>query len=91
MSGSENTVVDRMWRNTFPIRATVPNGGLNCSVFSENADSGESEAGNAGLFRAVLPDTRKNRTYHSWHVFVPDICPGHICGFLSRLMSHGKF
>jgi glycogen operon protein len=31
--------------------------------------------------RSILLDPRKNRTYHYWHVFVPDIGPGQIYAY----------
>jgi glycogen operon protein len=34
---------------------------------------------------SVIPlDPITNRTYHYWHVFVPDIQPGQICGTETR-------
>src|SRR5574340_143044 len=71
--------------NSFPLGATVSHGGVNFSVFSKNADSVElllfERAEDSGASRTILLDSRKNRTYHYWHVFVPDIVPGQIYAY----------
>ena len=78
-------MIDKMLGNSFPLGATVSQEGVNFSVFSKNADAVElllfESAGDSVPFRTILLDPRKNRTYHYWHVFVPDIGPGQIYGY----------
>ncbi|MFZ2196249.1 MAG: hypothetical protein WAV13_00840, partial [Thermodesulfovibrionales bacterium] len=80
---SGNSVSER--GNSFPLGATVSHGGVIFSVFSKNADSVElllfENSGDIAPSRTVLLDPRKNRTYHYWHVFVPDIAPGQIYAY----------
>lgn len=82
---SEKSAVDGMRGNSFPLGATVSQGGVNFSVFSKNADHVElllfEGPGDAKPSRTVLLDPGKNRTYHYWHVFIPDIGPGQIYGY----------
>ena len=82
---SGNTVIDGARGNSFPLGATVVDGGVNFSIFSKNADKVDlllfEKAGDTGPSRTLLLDPRKNRTYHYWHVFVPDIGPGQIYGY----------
>ena len=82
---SGNTVIEGTRGNSFPLGATVSQGGVNFSVFSKNADSVElllfENSGDIAPSRTVLLDPGKNRTYHYWHVFVPDIGPGQIYAY----------
>ena len=82
---SGNTVIEGGRGNSFPLGATVVDGGVNFSVFSKNADAVElllfDHADDSRPSRTILLDPRKNRTYHYWHVFVPDIGPGQIYGY----------
>jgi isoamylase len=81
----EDAMIDRMRGKSFPLGATVSQEGVNFSVFSKRAASVElllfEDAGDPVPFRTILLDPRKNRTYHYWHVFVPDIGPGQIYGY----------
>ena len=71
-----------------PLGATVGDGGANFSVFSRSA------SGMALLFfdrvddprpaREIRLDPVVNRTYHYWHVFVPDVKPGQIYGYCAE-------
>ncbi len=74
-----------MQGSTFPLGATVSRGGVNFSVFSKNADHIElllfEGAEDSAPYRTIPLDPRKNRTYHYWHVFVPDLGPGQIYGY----------
>ena len=74
-----------------PLGATVYPGGVNFSVFSKNATLVELllfDAENAAQPAKVIPlDSRGHRTYHYWHVFVPNIKPGQIYGY----RAHGLF
>ena len=66
-------------------------GGVNFSVFSKNATRIElllfddENAATAGE-RSSL-DPHRHRTYHYWHVFVPDLKPGQIYAY----SAHGPF
>jgi len=80
-----STVIDRSRGSSFPLGATVSHGGINFSVYSKNADAIElllfEGAGDKVPSRTTLLDQQKNRTYHYWHVFVPNIGPGQIYGY----------
>jgi len=74
-----------------PLGATVLPGGVNFSVYSKDATLVElllfdhEDAGKPA--RIVALDPRQHRTYHYWHVFVPDLGPGQVYGF----RAHGPF
>ncbi|NJD57323.1 MAG: glycogen debranching protein GlgX [Nitrospirae bacterium] len=74
-----------MQGNSFPLGAAIRRGGVNFSVFSKSADAVElllfDHAEDAVPSRTILLDPKKNRTYHYWHVFAPDIGPGQIYGY----------
>jgi len=82
---SGKTVTDAMRGNSFPLGATVRDSGVNFSVFSKNATSVElllfSRAEDPVPARTIPLDPKKNRTYHYWHVFLPNIGPGQIYGY----------
>src|SRR5262245_38139014 len=71
-----------------PLGATVYPCGVNFSVFSKNATLVELllfDDENAARPAKVIPlDTYRNRTYHYWHVFVPDLEPGQIYAYRAR-------
>lgn len=68
-----------------PLGATVQPDGVNFSVYSKNAtlvnlllfDSADSVEPS----RVVSLDPSEHRTYHYWHVFVPEVTPGQVYGF----------
>jgi isoamylase len=74
-----------------PLGATVCPGGVNFSLYSRTAtgvdlvlfDRDDDERPS----RLVPFDAVANRTYHYWHVFVPDARPGQIYGY----RVHGPF
>jgi isoamylase len=70
---------------SFPLGAAVQPGGVNFSVYSKKATSVElllfDSADAIAPSRLISLDTREHRTYHYWHVFVPDLMPGQIYGF----------
>ncbi|GIV61681.1 MAG: glycogen operon protein GlgX homolog [Rhodothermaceae bacterium] len=76
---------------SFPLGATVREGGVNFSVFSRNATSVELllfEDADAGRpSRRIILDPRRNRTYYYWHVFVPGLQAGQLYGY----RVHGPF
>jgi isoamylase len=71
--------------SSFPLGATLSPSGVNFSLFSKNSTSVElllfNHADDAKPARVVSLDPWKNRTYHYWHVFVPDLQPGQIYGY----------
>src|SRR5215471_18324782 len=68
-----------------PLGATLAARGVNFSLFSRDAAGVElllfDAAGDARPARAIRLDPAANRTYHYWHVFVPDLHPGQIYGY----------
>lgn len=68
-----------------PLGAVVTDGGVNFSLYSRAAAAVELlffECENdATPSRTLQLDPAANRTYHYWHVFVPDISPGQIYGY----------
>jgi glycogen operon protein len=71
--------------DSVPLGATLTSGGVNFSLFSRHAlavdllffDRADSEQPS----RVIPLDPFNNRTYHYWHVFVPDTRPGQIYGY----------
>lgn len=82
---TRNNVTDKTRGCAFPLGATILPGGVNFSVFSKSATSVElllfADAEDSVPSRTILLDARKNRTYHYWHIVVPDIGPGQIYGY----------
>jgi isoamylase len=74
-----------------PLGATVLPGGVNFSVFSRNASGVElllfDREDDAQPARVITIDPAANRTYHYWHVFVPDVRPGQLYAY----RVHGPF
>ena len=77
--------INRNSGNSFPLGATVCSGGVNFSVFSKNATAVElllfDRADDPKAARIVGFDPKRNRTYHYWHIFMPDIQAGQIYGY----------
>ncbi len=74
----------------FPLGATVSEGGVNFSIFSSSTalelllfDQADSPRPS----RVIQLDSKKNRTFYYWHVFVPGIGAGQIYGY----RAYGKF
>ncbi|MDZ4830384.1 MAG: glycogen debranching protein GlgX [Phycisphaerae bacterium] len=67
--------------HSFPIGATVTDGGVNFSVFSKHAERMElllfASADAPTPSETIVLDRSKNRTYHYWHVFLSGLRPGH--------------
>jgi len=70
---------------SFPLGATITDGGVNFSIFSRNAScielllfDREDDARPAATIRL---DPATNRTYHYWHVFVPGVHAGQIYSY----------
>ncbi len=69
----------------FPLGATPLRGGVNFSVFADKADAIElllfDQVDAAHPSQAWRLDPARHRTYHYWHVFVPDLQPGQIYAY----------
>src|SRR6516225_4837476 len=78
------TVATNIGRS-FPIGATVVDGGVKFSLFSRTATGVDllffDRDDDATPSRVVRIDPVANRTYHYWHVFVPRVRPGQIYGY----------
>jgi glycogen operon protein len=72
-------------RHTAPLGATLTGEGVNFSVFSKHATRIELLLFDDALDRRpsrVIPlDARQHRTYHYWHIFVPNLAPGQIYAY----------
>ena len=69
----------------YPIGASVHPQGVNFSVFSKSSTRIELlffDGADDARPSVVIPlDPRSNRTYHYWHVFVPDVQAGQLYGY----------
>jgi isoamylase len=67
---------------SYPLGATLVEGGANFSVYAKHSTAAELllfddvDAGKPS--RVVALDPRTNRTYHYWHVFVPGVGAGQV-------------
>jgi isoamylase len=68
-----------------PLGATPSHDGVNFSVFSRHATGVElllfDGVDDVRPARVIRIDPATNRTYHYWHVFVPDVRAGQIYGY----------
>ncbi len=68
-----------------PLGASMRRNGVNFSVYSRRASGVElllfDSVDDDRPSRTVSLDPVKNRSYHYWHVFVPDMRPGQIYGY----------
>jgi len=71
--------------NSSPLGATPSPNGVNFSVFSKHATGVQlllfDRVDDARAARVVRLDPSANRTYHYWHVFLPNIQPGQLYGY----------
>ncbi|GAA0881213.1 glycogen debranching protein GlgX [Algoriphagus jejuensis] len=71
--------------NSFPIGSTYSTAGVNFSLFSKHAEGVEllffHKRDDKEPSAIVRLDPAANRTYHYWHVFVPDIAPGQLYAY----------
>ena len=71
-----------------PIGATPVSGGVNFSVFSRSAAAIDlllfDRVDDKSPSRVLPLDPCRNRTYHYWHAFVPNIQAGQIYGFRAQ-------
>jgi isoamylase len=69
----------------FPLGATPGDGGVNFSVFANKAEAIElllfDHADAARPAQVLRLDPARHRTYHYWHVFVPDLAPGQVYAY----------
>ena len=70
---------------TYPLGATLRDGGVNFCVFSKYATAVSllffDHADDARPARVIPLDPLQNRTHHYWHAFVPGAGPGQIYAF----------
>jgi len=71
--------------NTSPLGATICRGGVNFSVFARDCTGIElllfDHVDDARASKIITLDPKRNRTYHYWHTFVPDIGAGQLYGY----------
>ncbi len=74
-----------------PLGATLCDNGVNFSVYSKNATSIElllfDSVNDAHPTEIIQLDPVANKTYHYWHVFVPELKAGQLYGY----RVHGPF
>src|SRR6516164_3496176 len=79
MTRVDNTV------RTYPLGATIRDGGVNFNLFSRFATGVEllffDREDDSKPSRIVPIDPLTNRSYHYWHVFVPKVQPGQLYGY----------
>jgi glycogen operon protein len=71
-------------RRTAPLGASLTDGGVNFSLFSKNASRVELllfDDENAGPTTLIPLDARQHKTYHYWHIFVPNLAPGQLYAY----------
>ena len=70
---------------SFPLGASVVEGGVNFCVFSRKATAVElllfDRAGDADPARVIRLDAPTHRTYHYWHAFVPGLRAGQVYAY----------
>jgi isoamylase len=80
MNAGENAI-----SRSSPLGATPGGGGVNFSVFSRGATGVEllffDREDDSRPARVIPIDPSSNRTYHYWHVFVPDVRAGQLYGY----------
>jgi glycogen operon protein len=76
---------DELEGRSCPLGATVVRDGVNFSLYSRSAAGVElsffDREDDARPSRVIELDPAFNRTYHYWHVFVPNVSPGQLYGF----------
>jgi isoamylase len=84
MSTTTSTVIAET-RRAAPLGATLAKGGVNFSIFSKHATRIELllfDDERATRPSSVIPlDPRQHKTYHYWHIFVPNLAPGQMYGY----------
>ncbi len=76
---------DRTAGHSSPLGATIAEGGVNFSLFSRTATGVDlvffDREDDARPSRVVSLDPVRNRAYHYWHTFVPDVPAGQIYAY----------
>jgi isoamylase len=76
---------------SFPIGASLVAGGANFSVFSKHATAVQlllfDDVDDDRPSKVIDLDPRSQRTYHYWHIFVPDLKVGQLYGY----RAHGPY
>ncbi len=76
---------DRLFGRSYPLGASILDGGVNFSLYSKNAERVEillfDDVSNSKPARIIQLDPEKNRTFHYWHAFVEGIGEGQLYGF----------
>jgi isoamylase len=76
---------DRLFGRSYPLGASILDGGVNFSLYSKNAERVEillfDDVNNSKPTRVIRLDPDKNRTFHYWHAFVEGIGEGQLYGF----------
>jgi glycogen operon protein len=71
--------------NSFPLGATVRDGGVNFSLYSRSATGVEllffDDEDAAAPSRVIRFEPVANRTYYYWHIFVPGATTGQLYGY----------
>lgn len=77
-------VIDISSGSSFPLGANVVGDGVNFSVYSKSASKVELlffDSVDAARPSHILSlDWQRNRSYHYWRAFVPQILPGQLYG-----------
>jgi isoamylase len=80
-----NIPQDTLTGRSSPLGSTPCDKGTNFSLFSRNATGIElllfDSVDDAKPSRTIRLDPGVNRTYHYWHIFLPDVRPGQIYGY----------
>jgi glycogen operon protein len=75
----------------YPLGATIHRDGVNFSVFAKNCERVElllfDHHDDAAPSRVIALDSRRNKTFYYWHVFVPSLKAGQLYGY----RVHGSF
>jgi glycogen operon protein len=70
---------------SFPLGATVSPGGTNFSVFAKHSTAAQlllfDDVDDPAPSRVIDLDPYVHRTYHYWHVFLPDVRAHQIYGY----------
>jgi isoamylase len=74
--------------SSWPIGATLVEGGVNFSVYSKHSTELQlllfDHVDDERPARVLPLDPARNRSYHYWHVFVPSLKPGQVYGYRAR-------
>jgi isoamylase len=82
--GQDNNPVGNLGQSA-PLGSKICRGGVNFSLFSREASGVDlllfDREDDPRPARVIRIDPTMNRTYHYWHVFVPNVQPGQIYGY----------